>query len=286
MAYLEFIDSEYTQLRKNLLRVKGNQFQRDFLQAARNSDTFVPWIEGRVRVEDEAKDQPFDLWADPLSEAEYKDPPQLVEKGLFKKWASLTPAQASQETFWGYVTLEHIKQGIIQASYLAANRNALSGGLERIDKALVGNQEKDIDSVVRTIMRCLSGLSGERGSRSVYVDCPFARAWWRGCVAREVCDATRADSDKVTKTLARSQAYWEGLIDLIVSRSSVLGDTNVRTALIWALSELVEDESKEGLFKRETLNKISRQIGIRSAWQELGVFSVNDLKRIMEQDFL
>ena len=285
MAYLEFIDSEYTQLRKNLLKVKGNQLQRDFLQAARSSDTFAPWIKKRVRVEDEAKDQLFDLWSDPLSEAEYKDPPQLVERELFKKWASLTPAQASQETFWGYVTLEHIKQGIIQAPYLAANRNALSGGLERIDKALVDDQEKDIDSVVRTIVRRLSGLP-ERGSRSVYVDCPFARAWWRCYVAREVCDATCAEFDKVTKTLTRSQTYWEELIVLIISRNSVLGDTNVRTALIWALSELVEDESKEELFKRKTLNKISRQIGIRSAWQELGVFSVNDLKHIMERDFL
>ena len=286
MAYLELVDDEYTTLRKDLLRDKGSSLQKEFLQVARDSETFVSWIEGCVGVEDKSVDIPFDLWSDILSESEYKDPPKTVEKDLFEKWLDLTPAQASQETFWGHVTMEHIKKGVIEAPYLAANGGNLPGGLERIDKTLADGQEKAIDSTVRTILRRLSGLPEARGSKSVYVNCPFARAWWRGYVANQVCDATDADYGKVINTLRKSQEYWERLIVLIVSRNSVLGDTNVRTALIWALSELVGDSDNAELFKAKTLSQISRKIGIRSAWQELGVFSIGELKSIMDQQIL
>ena len=286
MAYLAFNDGDYTHCRKTLLKAKGERLQKEFLEVARDNRSFTAWIEQHINLEDDGN--PFDLWADPLSESEYKEPPKLIEKKLFEKWQDLTPAQASEETFWGYVTLEHIKKGVIQAPYLAANGGNLSGGLERIDKALNEGQESVIDSIVRTILRRLGGLPEARGSKSVYVNCPFARAWWRGYVTREVCATPECDADfeKVVKTLTVSQDYWEKLIVLIVSRNSVLGDTNVRTSLIWALSELVEDKNKKHLFLGTTLHKVSQQIGIRSAWQELGVFSVNELKLIMEQQFL
>ena len=288
MTYSAFRDDDYTGLRKDLLQAKGKNLQVEFLEAARDSKSFIARIERRIRLKDEG--DPFDLWADSLSESEYKEPPKTVEKELFENWQNLTPAQASEETFWGHVTLEHIKKGIIEAPYLAANGGNLPGGLERIDKALKEKQEKTIDSIVRTILRRLGGLPEARGSKSVYVNCPFARAWWRGYVTEEICRETDADYDKVVDTLRASQEYWERLIVLIVSRNSVLGDSNVRTALIWALSELVEgkdeDKNKKQLFQVEALKKISRKIGIRSSWQELGVFSVEDLKQIMERHFL
>ena len=281
MAYLELVDSEYTRLRKDLLKEKGGTLQREFLRITRESASFISWIEERVGVEDENKDLRFDLWAGRLSESEYKDSPKSVEKELFDKWRSLTPAQASQETFWGYVTLEHIKHNLIESCYLAANGGNLPGGLERIDKALACNEAKPIDSIVRTILRRFSGLPEARGSKSVYVNCPFARAWWRNHVANEVCQVTGAKRDKVVEVLVGSQEYWERLIVLIVSRNSVLGDVKVRTALVWALSEFVEDDDLSHIFKTGFLAKISRQIGIRSAWQELGVYSVEELKAII-----
>lgn len=289
MTYLAFRDDDYTGLRKSLLREKGSKLQEEFLQAARDSTSFIAWIEQHIRLQDDG--EPFSLWAEEqLTESDYKKPTIFTEKQLFEKWHDLTPAQASEETFWGYITLGHIKKGIIDAPYLAANGGNLPGGLERIDKALAEKNGEDknklIDSIVHAILRRLGGLPEERGSKSVYVNCPFACAWWRGYVARQVCKETNANYDNVIDTLRTSQEYWERLIVLIVSRNSVLGDTNVRTSLIWALSELKKDESMKQLFKVKTLENISRQIGIRSAWQELGVFSVKDLKQIMETEFL
>ena len=299
-----FRDSDYTKLRKELLREKGGGLQREFLEVTRYSGSFVAWIEERIRVEEgesslshgggdgfAEEGRKFALLPHRLSEQEYKEAPEFVERMLYDGWRGLAPARASEETFWGYVTLEHIRKGIIDAFYLAANGGNLPGGLERIDKALAegqeeGEQEKKIDLAVRTILRRLGGLPEARGTKSVYVNCPFARAWWRRYVAEQVCKETGADAERVARTLAQSQEYWERLIVLIVSRNSVLGDVKVRTALIWALSELVEDESKKRLFVAKILGEISRQIGIRSAWQELGVFEVDELKRIMEGEFL
>ena len=293
MTYLAFRDDDYTLLRKDLLREKGSGLQKEFLEVTRNSTSFVDWVERRIRLKDDGN--PFDVWAEEqLSEQEYKDSPKNIEKMLFERWHDLTPAQASEETFWGCLTLGHIKEGIIHASYLAANGGNLPGGLERIDEVLAREKgeekSKSVDLTVRTVLRRFGGLPEVRGAKSVYVNCPFARAWWRGYVAREVCEATEANHGKVVDTLRSSQDYWEKLIVLIVSRNSVLGDTNVRTALIWALSELVEDkdkdENKKQLFQVKALKNISRQIGIRSAWQEMGIFPVEELKRIMEQQFL
>ena len=297
MIYLEFNDGDYTQLRKDLIRNKGSELQKGLLEAAKDSKAFIQWIEQNVNLETEG--EKFDLWSDKLSEDEYKNPPGNVEKKLFKICEGLTPAQASHETFWGYVTLGHINQGIIESSYLAASARSPLSGLGRIEQALSSNQEKPIDDVVRSILLRLSGLPEARGYRSVYVNCPFARAWWRVYIAHQVCDETGADFDRVFKTLrSSSQEYWELLINLIVSRYAVLGSTRVRSTLIWVLCEWEEDRTlrsriiqqisrsmrqEKELKKPETLGRIIQQISIRTAWQELGVLTVEELKPIIEE---
>ena len=309
MMYLAFRFDEYWNLRRKLLR--DRYLQREFLEVTRDSASFIAWIEDRVGTEErivqekgEASESPPPQygfgeggwkfgWLDELTEKEYKNPPELVERALFSKWRGLSPAQASEETFWGYVTLEHIRKGIIEASWLAAYGGDRPGGLERIDRALEegqkeGEQEKRMDSAVRTILRCFSGLRVARGYRSVYVDCPFARAWWRRYWVEKICNTTGADCERVAKTLAYSSKldYWEALVTLIISAEQNTGDNKISTALQWALSERVTDEKKEVLFSRETLIKIRRLIGIRLAWQELGVFEVEELKGIMDREFL
>ena len=291
MTYKELSDGDYTKLRKELLKEKGSSLQKDFLRATRDKVGFISWMDGRVNLEESSTDMAFDLYSDALSESEYKDPPILIERLLFKKWDGLTPAQASHETFWGYVTLEHIRRGIIDSCYLAANGGNLPGGLERIDKALSGDSEAAIDSIVRAILRRLSGLPEARGSKSVYVNCPFARAWWRVRIAREVSELTKFNARKILRVLrglrGGGQSYWEEFIVLVVSRNSVLGDSNVRSALIWALAECADEGGTDkDFFTSAGLRKISKQIGVRSAWQELGVFPVAGLKDIMREEFL
>ena len=279
MAYQEFEDSSYTALRKNLLRAKGSERQREFLDVLRSSEQYTAWMRKTVEV---AAGEELPILEENLTESEFKEPPRSTERQIFESWRSISPASACRVTFWGFMVSRHIEEGRIQSSFLAANGGSLPGGLERIDRVLQDGNEREIDGAVRAALRRLSGLPEARGNKSVYVNCPFARAWWRRYLAHEVCEKTGARLAAVAKVLGYSQQYWEELINLVVSRNSVLGDGNVRTALIWALSEWVNEEEKEPLFKANVLKKIRRLIGVRSAWQELGVFSIEELKELME----
>lgn len=283
MSYEQFEDASYTELRRNLLRAKGSGEQREFLAVLRDSGEFAAWIRSRVKTE--SGDSP-PLLENRLTESEFKEPPKSAEEWMFDAWKSIAPADACRVPFWGLVTLRHIEEGRIQSRYLAANGGALSGGRERIDRTLKEEDEKAVDSIVRASLRRMGGLPEARGNRSVYVNCPFARAWWRGYLAREICEESGAEPRSVANVLTVSQSYWEELINLVVSKNSVLGDAKVRTALVWALSDFIDDAEKKHLFHANRLTRIQRLIGVRSAWQELGVFSARELKEMISGEFI
>ena len=72
----------------------------------------------------------------------------------------------------------------------------------------------------------------------------------------------------------------------MVSKNSVLGDMRVRDALVWALSRCVTKKKAQEALGEKALDQTVRLIGMRSAWQELGVFSMEELKEMMEKEFL
>ena len=217
-----FEDASYTALRKRLLRSKGSEDQREFLSVLRSSSDFSEWVRKQVSIE---QGESLPVLEEPLTEAEFQEPPKSTEKQIFDTWRSIAPADACRVTFWGLMTLRHVESGIIQSSFLAVNGGPSPAGLERIDRVLKEGNEKDVDSVVRRALRRMSGLPEARGNRSVYVNCPLARAWWRRYLANEICESTGAVLTDVLKVLGHSQQYWEELINLVVSRNSVLGAT-------------------------------------------------------------
>ena len=265
MAYQEFEDSSYTALRKSLLRAKGSKQQKEFLDVLRSSEQYTAWMKETVKI---VPGEELPLLEDSLTESEFKEPPRSTERQIFQSWKSISPASACRVTFWGFMTLRHVEAGRIEASFLAANGGTLPSGLERIDRVLKEGSEKEIDGTVRAALRRLSGLPEARGNRSVYANCPLARAWWRRYVAHEVDEYTEhnAVARDVLKVLGDSQQYWEDLISLVVSRNSVLGDMKVRAALIWALSECVNTEEKKHLFKDRGAEK-----GSPSYWPPLSL---------------
>lgn len=70
------------------------------------------------------------------------------------------------------------------------------------------------------------------------------------------------------------------------SVAAALGDSVVRTALIWALAEATARGGRKDLGKAETLRGIGRRLGVRAAWQELAVLPLDRLKRLIEQEIL
>ena len=175
--YAEFDGAAYTELRKDLLREKGSLRQREFLGAVTAQRQIPGLFEGEKYRFTTAI--PCHCTKRNSRNIVYMDPPQDIEEGLYRAWHMLTPRLACRPTFWAAVTMQHIEASRIRSSYLAANGGPTKTGAQRIDLALSNQDPKLVDGCVRTVIRRMSGLPEDRGNRSVYVNCPLARAWWR-----------------------------------------------------------------------------------------------------------
>lgn len=277
-------DEKYTKLRKELLAEKGSGLQREFLEAARSDKQFIDFIRNGRGIGTQG-DKEVAILGKKLTEHEYKEPPKDTEHKMYATWKGIPPETACRVTFWGEVTLRHIEAGCIKSSYLAASGGSLPGGPVRINKALSGDDKaKEVDACVRTVLRRMSGLPEARGNVSVYVNCPFGRAWWRGRWAGEVCENTGASRADVTNLLRHGQEYWEKLVRLVISRNSVLGDQKVRDVLIWSLAEILKSDSENPILKAKNLEGLCRLLGVRCAWQELGMLEVAELKALIDRE--
>lgn len=282
--YKQLDGEQYSRLRKSLLQKKGSSRQREFLDAARSDKDFLEFARGEV---DTTGGKEIPVFNEKLTEHEYKDPPEDTEDNLYDAWRTIPPAAACRVSFWGEATLKQIENERISAAYLAANGGALSGGKERIDKSLSPQgSETDIDNCVRTILRRMSGLPEARGNKSLYVDCPFGRAWWRSRLSGEVETATKMPRKKIHKLLHLSQTYWETLIVLVVSRNAILGDKKVLYALVWLLAEILENDPDSKLLSWASLKDFCRSLGVRCAWQELGILELKDIKKLIHDEIL
>ena len=81
ILHKELKDSDYTQVRKNLLRTKGGSLQRDFLEAVRNNQTFIDYIRSKISTEGSYE---LPLSPDPMTEDEFKAPPEDTEIRLYE----------------------------------------------------------------------------------------------------------------------------------------------------------------------------------------------------------
>lgn len=286
-VYAELDHSEYSRLRRSLIRksAKGSAIQREFLTAARDSGQFLAYMKDAVPIRDGAELQPL---ADRMSEAEFGNPPSDTERRLFVMWRELTPRIACRTTFWGRVTYRHIEHGRIESSFLATNGGGNLTGAQRIDAALAATGEAAtplLDGCVRTVLRRLGGLPEARGNRSVYVNCPLARAWWRERLVEEVSADGVDDLARQVRAVVHpeSQQYWEDLVTFVVSRNSVFGSTTVRNILIRILATVLAKNSTSPLRTADELKRVCRSISAIQASRELSVVPERDVETLMLQ---
>ena len=282
-VYEEFDDVAYTRFRRSLLRTKGSTHQRDFLKATRNDADFLKFLRDAIATDGT---RPLPLCPERLTENEFKQPPANTETALYNSWGELTPRIACRTTIWGNLTCRHIEGGRISAVYLAANGGSGVSGAERIDRVLGDDGKtatKAIDDCVRTVLRRLSGLPEARGNRTVYVDCPLARAWWR---ERLVADISQGDPDQAesVRVVARvNQTYWEELVTLVVSRNSVLGSHAIRDSFVLSLGDLLSKKPETPLRLSQNLRLACRTIGAIQASRELSVLNEREVRSLMDE---
>ena len=274
-GYSEIDGTAYARLRKALLREKGGERQKEFLAAARHNRTFLHFMDREAPI---TVGKPVPVYDEDFTEESYKDPPADVEEELYTAWRELTPKVACRATFWAAVTILHIVHGRINSSYLAGDGSTSAKGVQRIEYTLAKRDTKQIDLCVRTILRNLSGLPDARGNKSVYVDCPFARAWWRQRLISRVLERGEAvPKSSVGYVVRLNKGYWERLIMLIVSRNSVFGSDVVQDALVASLARFFEAEPASPLRTQQHLGSALRRMSAVTAGRELGVLDFEEL---------
>lgn len=203
-------------------------------------------------------------------------------------WADLPPRVACRVSFWGKTTFEHVRSGTIpNSSWLAMNGGSRhESGEERIELALASSDEgRDvaIDYCVRTVFRRMSGLPGVRGNRSVYVDSTFGRAWWRARIVDRVATRNGVESREAILAVVRlSQAYWERLVMMIVSRGSVFGSIDIQDALINSLAKRFNENADSRLKVEKVLRVAMRRISNIAAAREMSVLTFEEVGAIID----
>ena len=279
-SLVELSDVEYTRFRKTMLRSRGSDAQRGFLEDVRDTGTFLM----RTAQIPTTGLTTAPVIPEPLTESEFKEPPITTERTLYDTWSVLPPATACRSTFWAQVTLDHLRQGRIQSSYLAANGGSLPGGLERIDHVLADTSERGarlIDLCVRTVLRRLGGLPEVRGNRSVYVDCPFARAWWREHWIEHASHGDPQLAKHLRTVMRTSQTYWEKFIDRVVFRNSTFGDQNLRSAFLRALARFVQDNPETQVLRTDGIQRLCRRATTYQGRLELSILNDDELDVLM-----
>lgn len=284
--YKELNQEDYLRLQNALLKEKGGDDQREFLQAVKDNDDFSRFMSEKIRVTD---GESLPLYDGPLTEASFKEPPQDVERVMYEVWRGVPPRTACRVSFWAEMTLDHVRSGKIgEASWLASNGGITESGEERIDRALSMDGDGDaraIDDCVRTVFRRMSGLPSARGNRSVFVNPTFGRAWWRErIVARILGRGGGIESrDALLEVVRRSQEYWERLVTMIVSRGSVFGSVDVQDALINGLAKHLKDNSESPLRNVPILIQMLRRFSNLAAAREFGVLDFDAISVIADE---
>ena len=281
--YIEFDDSVYSNFRRSLIgkSAKGSDAQRDFLRKVLVTTDFVDYMNTTVPLIGKVELDPL---ADQMSEAEFKDPPGDTERSFFDAWTELIPRIACRTTFWARITCRHIENGRIESSFLAGNGGPLSTGVERIEAALRSSGSDavgSLDKCVRTVLRRLGGLPEARGNRTVYVNCPLARGWWRERLVAEAMGGRSELEPVVREVLRVSQQYWEELVTFVVSRNSVFGSPEVRKVFIRALGAELSTDPNSAMRNAKELSRTARTLSTIQASRELSVLPPRELQQIV-----
>lgn len=261
-------------LPKRSSKARGGGRQREFLRlVAEDQDSFCHLVRSWGL---KAGEQP-PVTENRLSEKEFADPPWSTELMIASAWAALPVSLAARPETWTRIHIAMIEKGRIKSSYLAANGKGESGRT-RIAQARRGTDARAIDSCVRTVLRRLGGVIPDRANRTAFLDCPLAKTWWRHRFANEAHNVFHRHSVETLSAVLRPSFRWEALIEAMVSKLTIIGDTSIRPAVVQCLAEGL------GATGREVKDMLG-WIGRRTTTQALGALGPDHVLQIVSGEF-
>ena len=270
--------------RRKAIVENGDDFQREILTRILDGKNFAPWLDEKINCPTEGDNIAFPSECKRLCTKEYIEFPETTMRMYYLAWQGIPLSDAATPAFWAYMTRQAVAEGKLASHDLVLSSqdskpDAVTGknNIKQALEDLTGDAQSDqMGKLTRNFIRNLCGLHEKRGARSIYQDCPFARAWWQCHIAHK---ASPNDwQDKILPML-REKPVWEHVSDKMVSRLTVIGDINIRNGIILHLLEQKER-------KKENIKDLLTRIGVMSAWCALGFFSPEEIKGKIEELFV
>ena len=261
-------------LAKNGVGRRGSDEQREFIrEAAQDSEAFCR----RIRSWGLTGGDVPPVTEQVIPESDFLEPPWALECAVAATWGELPVSLAARPETWTRINVEMIERGRFGSSCLASPGKGGSGRA-RIARALRGTHAEPVDACVRAVLRRLGGVIGDRGNRTAFIDCPFARTWWRHRYANEAFETFRLGSVEALSNLLRQPGRWEPLIEAMISRLTVIGDSSIRPALVQCFADA------DGRLPKDTW-EVLHWIGRRSTVQALGALEPSHIVRLITNEF-
>lgn len=254
--------------------LRGGDEQREFIRLVKDdAGAFC----ARLRSWGLTAGQAPPVMDEALSEREFLDPSWSTECAIAATWGALPVRLAARPETWVRVHVELIEQGKIESSYLAAGTRG-EPGHSQIAHALRRNNSKKVDDRVRDVLRRLGGIVSDRANRTAFMDCPLAKAWWRHRYAQEAHRVFLRHSPEDLSRALRKPFRWERLVEDMISRLTVIGDSAIRPALVQCLAEGIGNTPKE-------MERLTPWIGRRSTVQAFGALGPQYVLDLVTKEF-
>ena len=260
----------------------GGDFQSEILHRILEGDGFVEWLDQQIKFGTGEQDIVFPAESVKLEAGEYVGFTKETIRMYYLAWKELQLSDTSSSSFWAYVTRQAIVKNIVSPHSLALSSTEGSSlkdstGKHKIEGTLSFSGDKPIkqmDHRIRNFIRNLCGFV-PRGARSIYQDCPFARAWWQCYVAQSV---SPNDWEKEILPVLWERGLWREISEKMASSLTVIGDVRIRSGIILHLREQREDR-----WIGKNVEELLSQVGVMCAWRSLGYFPPEKVKEFVDE---
>ena len=259
---------------------KNKEESNLLLESALNKEAFIDYVLTYFDKEKLISEINFSNFNEQLSENEFQQLHYLYHYPLL--WEVLnnnnfSTIDASNPLKWISISIQAIQNNIIQPYYLAYednNKNGKNNIIEALRLSKQGN-DKQLFKICRAILRHMFGAIQERGKKGIYQDIPFAIAWWKIFLAKEISKKAKIDEKKLYEYFNSNSTNYNELIMRMSSKLTVIADNNIRDGLF---KYIIEKE----LTNTKDFKEIIRMIGIESSWRAMGSLDIEDNKKIIE----
>lgn len=277
----------FDKLRK-FTKAKDKEECRQLLEAVSDKDKFIAFIDSYINDNTFYDNIDFSGFDEPLSEGEFR---QLHHKHQFPLlWGVLNSQKFStydalNPEMWLSISMQAIKNDIIKPSYLAyGTKSEEHNGTKEIELALLSLDDDSIVAskntpmwlhVCRAILRRMFGAISERGIKGIFQDVPFAIAWRKIYLAKEISKSTGLDETDLVKYLVKNPTNYNDLVEKMGGKLTIVADKNIRDGLFkYLLDTKVTIDTK--YFK-----DLTKRIGIESTWRGMGILTSEENKDII-----